>query len=59
MQLLCGRFIISYLSTFPDQQPDRHGDPEMGRREPAGWGSGEMGGGGRHLPLSPQLQRCA
>ena len=40
-----------------DKQPDRHGDPALRGRGDAGRGDREVGGGGRHLPLSAQLQR--
>ena len=42
-----------------DQQQNRHRDPALGRRQHAGGGDREVGGGGRHLPLPPQLQRHA
>lgn len=46
---------------FPplDQQPHRYRDPALRRRGHSSAGHREMGGRGRHLPLSPQLQRRA
>lgn len=41
----------------PDKQPHRHGDPALRGRGHPGGGHREMGGRGRHLPVSPQLQR--
>lgn len=42
---------------LPDKQPYCHRDPALRRCGHSSSGHREMGGCGRHLPVSPQLQR--
>lgn len=46
----------SVLISLPDKQPYCHRDPALRGRGHSSSGHREMGGRGRHLPVSPQLQ---